>query len=75
MKSNNKINIIFVFSVYDLPILAPQSIIYGHIQVFMLILYEIRIFRIFNFFQPNDFILLLKTIQINQIRLGLSIGV
>ena len=50
MKSDNKINVIFVFSVYDLPILAPQSVIYAYIQNFMLILTEIRIFDIFNFF-------------------------
>ena len=40
MKSNNKINVIFVFSVYDLPISALQSIIYAYIQDFMLILSE-----------------------------------
>ncbi len=49
----------------NLPILTPQSIIYAYKQVFMLILSKIRIFRIFNFFHPNYFILLLKSIQIN----------
>ncbi len=32
MKSNNKINVIFVFTVYVLPILAAQSIVYDHIK-------------------------------------------
>ena len=65
MKSNNKINVFFVFSAYELPILAHLSIVFAYTQIFMLILSEIRKLRIFYFFHQNDFKLLLKITQID----------
>ena len=39
-KSNNKINVFFVFSAFELPILAHLSIVFAYTQIFMLILSE-----------------------------------
>ena len=40
MKSNNKINSIFVFSAHELPILAHLTIVFAYTQIFVLILSE-----------------------------------
>jgi hypothetical protein len=58
MKLNNKINVVFVFSAYELPILTYLNIIIVYTHVFMLILSEISKLRIFYFFHQNDFKLL-----------------
>ena len=54
--SNNKINVFFVFSAYELPILAHLSIVFAYTQIFMLILSELLKISLNNAKKLTNFI-------------------